>query len=313
MHRWRLSVGTPSRKRLKGVLIMRHRQAKGIAGGPGRRAAAVLGAGSGLLAVLLASCQFDSKQYSTSWMDRFRPFQGANLSELVLIDVALIERPVLDPYISQELWDLADEQIVPLERKALLEDNGFRVGQVGGITPPGLQALLTSERSCANPHRLTTRAGTVKDVTLGPAAPASRFQIHEDGQAETVELEQAEFQFSMTPTLTKEGQVTLRFTPKVRYGELEHRARATADRSGLVLQSERPLRTFEALGWEVTVPTNAYVLIGARTDRQDSLGFQSFVRREETRPVQRLLVIRTTRAEPGIAREYGPSTTPRTR
>jgi hypothetical protein len=48
----------------------------------------------------------------------------------------------------------------------------------------------------------------------------------------------------------------------------------------------------------VTLAPNEYVVVGARFDRPGSLGYQAFVRADESPPVQRLLVIRTSRTAP---------------
>jgi hypothetical protein len=259
-----------------------------------------------LLAVLVAGCQFPGTQQSTSWMDRFRPFQGSNQGDVVTLDIALVEQPLFDPYINTELWNLADEQGVPLERKALLADNGLRVGQIGGITPPELQALLESKRSDRCPRRLQTRSGAAKELTLGPPAGTCRFSLHQDGHEESsdLSLDHAEFSLMVTPTLAKEGQITLRFTPQVRHGDVQNRATPTADHTSLMWQAQRTLRTFSEVSWEVTVPSSEYVVIGARGDKPGTLGAACFIRRDEARPVQRLLVIRSARTAPGIAQDY---------
>src|SRR5205085_9550383 len=58
----------------------------------------------------------------------------------------------LDRYLDEDLWADTDGQAVALEHKAVLEDNGFRVGTLGGITPVKFQELITSDRSCVNPQ-----------------------------------------------------------------------------------------------------------------------------------------------------------------
>src|SRR5947209_2927371 len=83
-----------------------------------------------------------------------RPFSGPTGGDVVQIDVAVLERPLGDRFLNRELWELADEQAITLEQKAVLDDNGFRVCQIGGLPPAGLQALLTSERSCPDPRRV---------------------------------------------------------------------------------------------------------------------------------------------------------------
>jgi hypothetical protein len=248
-----------------------------------------------LLVILAAGCA-SSHSSSISWLERFRPFQGPTGPDVVQIDVALLQRPITDTYLRRDLWDLADEQAVPLETKITLEDNGFRVGQIGGLTPAGLQDLLTSKRSCVDPRRLYVRADRPTLLSLGPKMASSRFQIHKDTEAEAVSLDQAECLLSLVPILARDGTVKLRFTPQIQYGDKVIQPRPAQDQPGLILQSERSARSFSSLSWEVTMVPNQYAVIGARFDRRDTLGYCCFIRADDPAPVQRVLVVRANRA-----------------
>jgi hypothetical protein len=255
---------------------------------------------------LLAGCAGGEAARTTAWRNRLRPPQGPPPSNLVLMEVALIEQPVGDPYVNQQLWDLADEQVVSLERKPVLQDNGLRIGLMSGMLPPGLQALLTSKRSCANPRRIQRAAGEPTTLMLGLTMPRCRFQLHTSGTTEVVELEQAQCTLIVTASLTTDGRTRLQLTPQVRHGEAALIPRPAVDRAGTyswMIQEQRPTETYTDLGWEVSLAPNEYLVVGGRLDRPDTLGRQFFVRGDEPSPVQRLLVIRTTRLRPGIAAE----------
>src|SRR5207302_21931 len=118
-------------------------------------------------------------------------FQTPVGPDVVQIEMVLLERPLNDRYINDELWQAADEQVVPLESKAVLEENGFRVGQIGGLTPAGLQTLLTSEQSCADPRLLFARAGRAHDLPLGPVLSRCQFRMQQHGRAERASFDQA--------------------------------------------------------------------------------------------------------------------------
>jgi hypothetical protein len=223
------------------------------------------------------------------------------------MDVALLERPVGDAYLDHDVWTVADEQVVPPERRALLEDNGFRLGQIGGQPPAGLQNLLTSDRTCINPRRLQLHADNATPLIVGPRADTCRFALHRDGQATQVVLEQAECVLSVTPSLAEDGRIRLHFTPQIRHGEESVRPGPSADHSNWVMQQQHPTETYDALGWDVTVAPGEYVVVGARGDKPATLGHASFVRAGEAVPVQRLLVIRTTRTEKGPATAEAPA------
>ena len=130
---------------------------EGELGGVMRRWLALLLA---LTAGCAAGCFAGHTTRAASLFEPLRPLLGPTGTDAVQLDVALIERPTGDRFLNEELWDLADEQGVAFEKKAALDDNGIRVGLIGGMPPAGLQALLTSERSCANPRRCASRPAT---------------------------------------------------------------------------------------------------------------------------------------------------------
>ena len=103
----------------------------------------------------------------------------------------------------------------------------------------------------------------------------------------------------VVPSLTREGRVHLRFTTEIRHGQAAV-VPQPAERALWVLQKQQPTESFSALGWEVTLAPNEYVVVGGRYDRPGTLGQLFFVRPEESPPRQRLLVIRTARPGAGM-------------
>ncbi|HKB41069.1 MAG TPA: hypothetical protein VKD72_31870 [Gemmataceae bacterium] len=259
------------------------------------------------LAVGVLGCTGERSARPVSWMERLRPFHSPGEQDVVQIDVALIEVPAGDNFLNGDLWRFVDEQVVPLETKALLEDNGFRVGEVGARPPQELLELLTEKRTNPNPHRLALRAGKEgRPLELGASRAKAVFQLYQGEPGVTVELEQAQCSLLVVPTLGENGQTKLTFTPQVQHagkGLMPWRPRA--DRSGWALQLQQPTEAYPALGWEVSLASGEFLLVGARYDRPDTLGHLAFVRPDEPVPVQRLLVIRTDR--PGLGLNFSPS------
>lgn len=254
-----------------------------------------------LLTALTAGCVHPPQSVrSTNWLYPFRPGSGPSGSDVIIMDVALLERPVGDRFLNQDVWTVADEQMIALDRKAVLEDNGLQIGQLGGLPPPGLQALLTSERSCVNPRRITLRSGSSYDLLLGPAHEQLCFERVREGRVEEKIFDAAQCVLVVTPTLTDDGRTLLRCTPQVRHGQVQHLPQPAADLSGWVLQAQQATETYTDWTFEVSLATNEYVVIGGRANRPTSLGCQCFVRVDETNPVQRLLVIRTGRMAPSV-------------
>jgi hypothetical protein len=246
----------------------------------------------------LAGCASEDPLRSTVWRTPEPAGAASAGSDLIQLQVAILEVPVGDGYLNEELWGLANEQQLSPDQRTHLRANGFRVGQVRGITPPGLQALLTSERNNPAPHMKQLRAGESCTLDVGPAMDSCRFLLRDDGPASPVQESSAQFAFQIVPTLTDEGNVRLRIQPQIGHDN------GPAHRAGEVplwmVLTKRPVRRFENLAWEVTLEPNEYVLIGGRLEPTDSIGCASFVRPEEANAVQRLLVIRTSRVRSEI-------------
>jgi hypothetical protein len=248
-------------------------------------------------------CTPTEKVSSTSWLPGLSAFRGPVGPDVVRMEVALLERPLGDPYLNQDLWQFADERVVGPDRKAAVEEGGFRVGQVSGrLTPPGLLALLTSPRCCVNPRGVSVHAGHPTPLDLGPVLPVCRFQIDRDGQPAPAEFTEAQCRLMVVPSLADDGTLTLRFTPQVVHGSAEHVYRVSDDHSGLTMVSQRPTQEYPELSWEAVLPPDEYLVIGGRYDRPGTLGHECFVRPDEPAPVQRLLVIRAgpLEAEPKL-------------
>jgi hypothetical protein len=212
------------------------------------------------------------------------------------MDFALIERPIGDPFINNELWLLVDEQAIPFERKAVLEENGFRVGQIGGTTPAGLQTLLTSEKTNGNGRRLFIHNGKPASLVLGPIRGTCSYRINQGSGPLQVSLDNAECALAVTPDVSANGVIRLQFTPQINHGQTKLGPGIAEDHSRFILKEQRPSETYHALRFDMTLSRNQYILVGAYCDREVSLGYQCFVRSDEPAPVQRLLVIRACRA-----------------
>jgi hypothetical protein len=248
----------------------------------------------GLMLALVGGCTPSTSLRPTSWLERL---QGPTGPDVVVMVVAVVEQPAGDRYLNQELWASADEQIVPLDHRSVLEDNGFRVGQVAGIVPETLQELLLSPRSNANPKQYTTRAGNVTNIALGPLQPSCSFQSQRDGQPTDVSFKKAQCQLRIVPSPASDGRMRLEFTPQIVHGDETVVTKPNAERSGREMRHEQPTESFAHLTWDVTLAPGEFIVVGARIDKPDTLGQRCFIEmKEDAAPVQRLLVIRAGRA-----------------
>ena len=247
------------------------------------------------LAFILAGCAGPESVHTTSWLNPAANAPIVGKEDIAQIDVALLELPVGDPFINRELWNNVDEQIVDLEHKAGVDDNGFRIGQIIGMTPGHLQGLLTSKRSCMNPRRRLLPFGRETNQMLGPPLVHASFQVKQNGQTTLESLDQVQFLLDVVPSLAKDGRICLNITPKAQYGESLPELKPSANGSNWTYEISKPCKSYPALSWKVTLAPNDILVVGGNIDQPQSLGYQAFIQEEPAgQEVQRLLIIRTT-------------------
>lgn len=250
----------------------------------------------------LGGCLSNNKERTTA-RSYGSPMTGVVGEDVVYLDVAVIERTLGDPFLNRELWDEADEEVVrveneqtvSLERKTVLEKNGFRIGQVAGMLPSKLQDLLMSQRSCQM-RRIQLHAGHETLLDCGLPWPHYRCRLLHDDRPTIVEVDKAQCQLEVVPTLADEERLRLTITPRIKHGEVSALFVPTHAADGQVewgRQEHQAEEVYPWLSWTLTVVPNEYVVIGAWLDKGETLGEQFFLTREEGQPiVQRLLVLR---------------------
>jgi hypothetical protein len=249
---------------------------------------------------LLTGCAVEGSSRAVSFLPSSRGFQGPKGLDVVQMNVAVLEVAVGDPYINEQLWGLADEQELTRDQKSAIHENGFRIGQIRGITPPGLQALLTSERYNPNPRYQQVRAGLPCIIDLGPPLTECQCRVRDNGRNLPVEAASAQLGMEVIPTLTADGRVSLHFGPRIGRGRASRNPASPGEAPLWMLLTQRSARRFPELGCDVTLEPNEYVVIGGVLDQPDTLGYRTFIRPEETNTIQRLLVIRTARVLPEV-------------
>jgi hypothetical protein len=97
--------------------------------------------------------------------------------------------------------------------------------------------------------------------------------------------------------MASENKVRLAFTPQVQHGELKANIKPAADGSGWSYTQQATIDKYSELSWDVTLAPDDFLLVGCRFESKHTFGKECFVRIDETRPVQRLLVIRAARQQ----------------
>jgi hypothetical protein len=218
--------------------------------------------------------------------------------ERMYLDVAMIEVPPGDWFVNEGLWELGDEQCVALDVKPVLEENGLRVCQIGGLLPERLQALLSARRSCPSPRRLRAEADLPTPVQVGPRRERIDFRVLAGGGEREVKLIGARCVLEVVPAPAEDGGLALRFQPRIQHGQVRRTPRVDRDASGALswsMEAREPVEDFPELRWAVPAGASEYVVIGARLDRENTIGPALFLADEDGPPRQRLLVLRLAR------------------
>jgi hypothetical protein len=235
----------------------------------------------------LSGCLWTEQAEPSAWMKRLAKQTIA--PDSAVIRVAILERPIGDDFINGKLWQHVDELAVDEDRRDLLDANGFRVGQLVGPPTTELQQLLTSKRGCTGKdHAFPT--GKAMPIPLGPVLPQSSYCVVQGKTSTEVALEDARYCLDVTARFVKEG-TKLTFTPRIEHGAPRLPFQAAADHRAWEIRIDKSCENYPELSWDVTLGPNQYAFIGARPDRERSLGQGAFVQTEGVEAVQRLLVI----------------------
>ncbi len=236
----------------------------------------------------------------STWLDRLRAPRTVLGPDAVVLDLIVIEQPLGDAFLNQDLWQSTDYLAGGIDRKRLLDDNGLRVGTVVGMNPERLQALMGMDRYCLSRRRQVLATGASTTVTLGATQPDCRFRLRTDAGVSDVILDQGQCQFVLEPSAAPEGRTRLRFTPKVLYGS-GPMPEYQADKAGWQVQYKRPSQAFAEAAFDVTLASNQVLVVGTHFDEDAddtaprTLGSQCFLQENGRGFMQRLLVVRITR------------------
>ena len=267
-----------------------------------------------LCVTTLAGCIWPEEVESSSWMKQFKsqPYAPTN----ALIEFAIIERPLDDEYLNQGIWKHTDELFAGLEKRGVLEDNGFRVGQLVGAPQHELQQLLLSKESCRDPQAWMVPAGKTRTIRISAVQPKAAYDLANGGERVTLEFDQAQHCLDVTARFDSVGRTVLTMTPKIEHAGAALPFKASPEQMTWELRTDKPARLFTELSWEVTLGPNEYIFIGGRMNRPRSPGQGAFTHSDIRGDLQRLLVIRncrsTTPAHDADANstDKGASTTP---
>lgn len=253
------------------------------------------------LCSLLAGClpRYEGSRTARIY-DRVRGWSGLGSGGDggLYVQTAIVDQPAPDPFLTTDLWSSGTTtNPLPAETSALLEVNGLRVRITGGIPPAKLQSLLNDEVASVSPMVRSLKPGVPKVVPVNGPTDGVRIGVRRELKVDVVptEWDAVECGLSLNARPTDGGRVAIRCEPQVQHGDRQSWLRPAADGAGFTRQEQKPLDTYPTLGFEVTLGTGDYLIVGPSVDAVGTLGQAFFYAAAKDHLHQRVLVVRAGR------------------
>lgn len=204
-----------------------------------------------------------------------------------------------------QLWQISDEQVIPIQTRKRLEANGMRIGLVPGDMPAIVQQWIAEaqqrlrdetleQASVASnislvPKQLTFRAGKRKEILLHAEQQQWVPVIyHEGDQLCGDTFEAPEFILGTTAIPHGDGRATLLFTPEIKHGQV--RNVVVGKEAAFRFEWQRQRRAFDELLSQITLSPGQTVIVTC-TEPPKGLGAQFFITESFSRQREHVLVL----------------------
>ena len=227
------------------------------------------------------------------WRDRLPLFRSAPDADTAFAEYVLVERPVGNEDINRHVWDRIDEQVIPYETRAALEEIGLRVGTIGGSTPGPLRGMIDDPRT-GRGHRFRSFAlDKPAPLLLNGPQRVEFATTSADGGPTRFARDQVHLGFEVSVRESADGKVLVKFVPQARFREA---LQLLPSISG---ERDQGSESFPVGSFEIALAPNEYLVIGTDVLKPGTFGHSTFTELKEERGVQRLLVLRAglTRAD----------------
>ena len=178
-----------------------------------------------------------------------------------------------------EVWQAADETVVPVPHRQLLKANGLRMGRIGPTVPPAMERLLPTARAEAGAGEVGSQ-GTLRGpwshptvrflqlrpnetgrLVTRPADPEPLLVLYRDGDGvHGRTLPQAECLFRLSVTPRADGHVRLQVLPVIEYGN--RMPRIAARQGAWVIEPHRETWKLEDLATSVDLAPGQILMVG---------------------------------------------------
>ena len=238
----------------------------------------------------------------------------------VVMEIAFV---TIDPSaedLAGQVWQQADEQILPHATRRQLVAHGLRCGLVGARPPEALQELYQRSRQLIDipagsavvpfedlvrrQRRMQMRHGQRREIMMpGERRPELQLEIHNGADSTPLRFEQARCLLSIRSFLEPDGAVRLELTPEIQHGTERARWRGDHIQGRWRWLSERDRQVFRDLTMQTSLAPGQTLLVSCQ-GQGEQLGHHFFTQDLIDATKRQLLLIRLAQTQlDGVFRE----------
>lgn len=231
-------------------------------------------------------------------------------NDSVAMEMTFVRVPGGAPEINEKLWEEIDEQLIPVDTRLHLNNNGFRCGLVGMQLPASLRQLLDRQQAetkldqavtsdldvLSQNQRVQRRSGQRWEIVTG--APRDQLVVlHKDAVNQKVSgkpLKDAQCILGARLFPQGDASIKLEITPEVHHGA--PRKQWVAGEGTFQLLSGREREIFHDLTVQVGLHPGQTLVLSCTPDMK-GLGHSFFVEQGRGDTQQKLLLIRLAQSQ----------------
>ncbi len=265
-----------------------------------------------LILMLVAGCLPSTDPFVISMEKSESPLlKNIDETNLIRVDVAMLKLPMVERNLLESIWSMSDENAPGLEKKAILDQNGFKIVSFGKNPPSELLRLLSTEKYCPNPRRIHIQIGGKNYIPLTSVMDSLNTTLANNESKKDLNLLQAQAFLQVSPLAVSDNNYQLLITPIIKSGEEKLLPKAVKTVSGALeweMHSHQAELLLSELTCDLKFEAGDFIVIGPSekpNSELQKLGSKLFYTRQGQNVVPHLLVLRCSRKNPSLGAALG--------
>ncbi len=220
------------------------------------------------------------------------------------IDTAIISRPVGEHVVDGSVWEVADNQAIPVEARQALESNGIRIGIITGNLPTDITEAFKPAPPLKETQwvHIALPEGERTPIVVGSKTESVALLLNHRGKVNGREYQDAEGRIIVSPSHSGSKSVSIRLVPEIHHGDTR-RTIAPIETNSPFTQQEFGFKDgqkeeiLRELAVSIDLLPGQTLVLGCQPKQSRSLGAFLFTRPEANNDqiFQSVLLIQATR------------------